>query len=130
MVSSFQRTGRPRPGHWQGGRGGIVPETGASSKTYQRFWVASRVLMMSLRAGVFLTKMTDFAAMNGIYAIFHQPFPARTTSRLPAPPRGLRRDHLVVRPEAAHGGRSHGTHFKSSARVHRDTAWAPDNSVP
>src|SRR5262249_1362280 len=32
-----------------------------------------------VRAGVFLTNMTDFAAMNGIYAkYFSQPFPART----------------------------------------------------
>jgi 2-iminobutanoate/2-iminopropanoate deaminase len=33
-----------------------------------------------VRAGVFLTNMTDFAAMNGIYAkYFSQPFRARTT---------------------------------------------------
>src|ERR1043165_4443293 len=33
-----------------------------------------------VRAGVFLTSMSDFAAMNGIYAkYFSQPFPARTT---------------------------------------------------
>jgi 2-iminobutanoate/2-iminopropanoate deaminase len=33
-----------------------------------------------VRAGVFLTRMSDFAAMNGIYArYFSQPFPARTT---------------------------------------------------
>src|SRR6185437_1405624 len=32
--------------------------------------------------GVFLTNMTDFAAMNGIYAkYFSQPFPARTDDR-------------------------------------------------
>jgi 2-iminobutanoate/2-iminopropanoate deaminase len=33
-----------------------------------------------VRAGVFLTSMSDFAAMNGIYAkYFSPPFPARTT---------------------------------------------------
>ena len=33
-----------------------------------------------VRAGVFLTSISDFAAMNGIYAKhFSQPFPARTT---------------------------------------------------
>ena len=33
-----------------------------------------------VRADVFLTNMTDFAAMNGIYTkYFSQPFPARTT---------------------------------------------------
>ena len=33
-----------------------------------------------MRAGVFLTNMTDFVAMNGIYGkYFRQPFPARTT---------------------------------------------------
>ena len=33
-----------------------------------------------VRAGVYLTSMSDFVAMNGIYAkYFTQPFPARTT---------------------------------------------------
>ena len=41
------------------------------------------------RAGVFLTNMTDFAAMNGIYAkYFSQPFPARTTIGVAALPLG------------------------------------------
>jgi len=40
-------------------------------------------------AGVFLTNMTDFAAMNGIYAkYFSQPFPARTTIAAAALPLG------------------------------------------
>ena len=35
-----------------------------------------------VRAGVYLTSMSDFIAMNGIYAkYFSQPFPARTTNR-------------------------------------------------
>jgi 2-iminobutanoate/2-iminopropanoate deaminase len=42
-----------------------------------------------VRAGVFLTNMTDFAAMNGIYAkYFSQPFPARTTIAVAALPLG------------------------------------------
>ena len=42
-----------------------------------------------VRAGVFLTNMTDFAAMNGIYAkYFSHPFPARTTIAAAALPLG------------------------------------------
>jgi len=42
-----------------------------------------------VRAGVFLTSMSDFAAMNGIYAkYFGQPFPARTTIGADALPLG------------------------------------------
>ena len=42
-----------------------------------------------VRAGVFLTNMSDFAAMNGIYAKhFRQPFPARTTIGAAALPLG------------------------------------------
>jgi len=42
-----------------------------------------------VRAGVFLTNMTDFAAVNGIYAkYFSQPFPARTTIAAAALPLG------------------------------------------
>jgi 2-iminobutanoate/2-iminopropanoate deaminase len=42
-----------------------------------------------VRAGVFLTNMSDFAAMNGIYAkYFTQPFPARTTIGAAALPLG------------------------------------------
>ena len=41
------------------------------------------------RAGVFLTSMNDFVAMNGIYAkYFSQPFPARTTIAVAALPLG------------------------------------------
>jgi len=40
-------------------------------------------------AGVFLTNMPDFAAMNGIYArYFSKPFPARTTIGAAAVPLG------------------------------------------
>ena len=41
------------------------------------------------RAGVYLTSMTDFGAMNGVYAkYFSQPFPARTTIAVAALPLG------------------------------------------
>ena len=41
------------------------------------------------RAGVYLTSMSDFVAMNGIYAkYFSQPFPARTTIAAAALPLG------------------------------------------
>ena len=40
-----------------------------------------------VRVGVFLTNMSDFVAMNGIYAkFFSQPFPARTTIGVAALP--------------------------------------------
>ena len=42
-----------------------------------------------VRAGVFLKNMSDFAAMNSIYAkYFSQPFPARTTIAAAALPLG------------------------------------------
>ncbi len=70
--------------------GGIVPET---ERVFQNLSAvlkaASRSFDDVVRAGVFLTKMTDFAAMNGIYAkYFSQPFPARTTIAAAALPLG------------------------------------------
>ena len=52
-----------------------------------------------VRAGVFLTSMGDFAAMNGIYAKhFSQPFPARTTIGVAVLPLGARVEiDLVVK---------------------------------
>ena len=42
-----------------------------------------------VRAGVYLTNISDFVAMNGIYAKhFNQPFPARTTIGVAALPLG------------------------------------------
>jgi 2-iminobutanoate/2-iminopropanoate deaminase len=42
-----------------------------------------------VRAGVYLANMSDFVAMNGIYAKhFSQPFPARTTIAVAALPLG------------------------------------------
>src|ERR1700688_2001691 len=41
------------------------------------------------RAGVYLTSMSDFVALNGVYAKhFSQPFPARTTIAVAALPLG------------------------------------------
>jgi 2-iminobutanoate/2-iminopropanoate deaminase len=61
--------------------GGIVPET---ERVFQNLSAVLKAAGKSfddvVRAGVFLTSMSDFAAMNGIYAkYFSQPFPARTT---------------------------------------------------
>ncbi|HEY6514790.1 MAG TPA: Rid family detoxifying hydrolase [Steroidobacteraceae bacterium] len=52
-----------------------------------------------VRAGVFLTNMGDFAAMNQIYARhFSQPYPARTTIAVVALPLGAAVEiDLVVR---------------------------------
>jgi 2-iminobutanoate/2-iminopropanoate deaminase len=42
-----------------------------------------------VRAGVYLTRMEDFAAMNGVYARhFNEPFPARTTIAVKGLPLG------------------------------------------
>ena len=42
-----------------------------------------------VRAGVFLTSISDFAVLNGVYAKhFSQPFPARTTIGVAALPLG------------------------------------------
>jgi 2-iminobutanoate/2-iminopropanoate deaminase len=70
--------------------GGIVAET-------ERLFVnlsellkaAGRTFDDIARAGVYLTNMSDFAAMNRIYAkYFSQPFPARTTIGVAALPLG------------------------------------------
>src|SRR5215471_11555319 len=58
--------------------GGIAAET---ERVFQNLSAVLKAAGKSfddvVRAGVFLTNMTDFAAMNGIYAKhFSQPFPA------------------------------------------------------
>jgi len=66
---------------------GRVVEGGIVAETERVFQNLSAVLEAAgksfddvVRAGVFLTNMNDFAAMNGVYAKhFSQPFPARTT---------------------------------------------------
>jgi 2-iminobutanoate/2-iminopropanoate deaminase len=61
--------------------GGIVAET---ERVFENLSAVLKAAGKSfdnvVRAGVFLTSISDFAAMNGIYAKhFSQPFPARTT---------------------------------------------------
>src|ERR1700719_3394542 len=61
--------------------GGIVAET---ERVFQNLSAVLKAAGKSfddvVRAGVFLSSMSDFVAMNGIYAkYFRQPYPARTT---------------------------------------------------
>ena len=75
---------------------GRVVEGGIVAETERVFQNLSAVLKSAgksfddvVRAGVLLTSMSDFAAMNGIYAkYFSQPFPARTTIGAAALPLG------------------------------------------
>ena len=75
---------------------GKVVEGGIVAETERVLQILSAVLKAAgksfddvVRAGVFLTSMSDFAAMNGIYAkYFSQPFPARTTIGAAALPLG------------------------------------------
>jgi 2-iminobutanoate/2-iminopropanoate deaminase len=71
-------------------QGGIVPET---ERVFQNLSAVLKAAGRSfddvVQARVFLTSMSDFAAMNGIYARhFSQPFPARTTIGAAALPLG------------------------------------------
>ena len=70
--------------------GGIVAET---ERVFQNLSAVLKAAGKSfddvVRAGVFLTSMSDFVAMNGIYAkYFSPPFPARTTIAAAALPLG------------------------------------------
>jgi 2-iminobutanoate/2-iminopropanoate deaminase len=75
---------------------GKVVEGGIVAETERIFRNLSAVLKAAgksfdevARAGVYLTNMSDFGAMNGIYARhFSQPFPARTTIAVAALPLG------------------------------------------
>ena len=75
---------------------GKVVAGGILAETERVFWNLSAILKAAgkdfgdvVRAGVYLTNMSDFAAMNGIYAThFNQPFPARTTIGVAALPLG------------------------------------------
>ena len=75
---------------------GKVVEGGISPETERVFLNLSAVLKAAgrsfddvARAGVYLTNISDFVAMNGIYAKhFGQPFPARTTIGVAALPLG------------------------------------------
>src|SRR5260221_5756513 len=70
--------------------GGIVAET---ERVFRNLAAVLKAAGKSFdhvaRAGVYLTNMSDFVAMNGIYAKhFSQPFPARTTIAVAALPLG------------------------------------------
>ena len=70
--------------------GGIAAET---ERVFQNLSAVLKAAGRSFdhvaRAGVYLTSMSDFVAMNGIYAkYFTQPFPARTTIAVAALPFG------------------------------------------
>jgi 2-iminobutanoate/2-iminopropanoate deaminase len=70
--------------------GGIVAET---ERIFQNLAAVLKVAGKSfddvVRVGVFLTSISDYAALNGIYAKhFSQPFPARTTIGVAALPLG------------------------------------------
>src|ERR1700737_5087600 len=70
--------------------GGIVAET---ERVFQNLSAVLKAAGKSFdhvaRAGVYLTSISDFAAMNEIYAkYFTQPFPARTTIGVAALPLG------------------------------------------
>jgi 2-iminobutanoate/2-iminopropanoate deaminase len=70
--------------------GGIAAET---ERVFQNLSAVLKAAGKSFddvaRAGVYLTSISDFGAMNGIYAKhFSQPFPARTTIAAAALPLG------------------------------------------
>jgi len=70
--------------------GGIVPET---ERVFHGLAVVLKAAGRSFdhvaRAGVYLTRISDFVAMNGVYAkYFTEPFPARTTIAVAALPLG------------------------------------------
>ena len=80
--------------------GGIVAET---ERVFQNLSAVLKAAGKSfddvVRVGVFLTSMSDYVALNGIYAKhFRQPFPARTTIAAAALPLGARVEiDLVVK---------------------------------
>ena len=70
--------------------GGIVAET---ERVFQNLSAVLKAAGKSfedvVRAGVYLTNMSDYVALNGIYAKhFSQPFPARTVIGVAALPLG------------------------------------------
>jgi len=75
---------------------GKVVEGGIAAETERVFQNLSAVLKAAgktfddvVRAGVYLTSLSDYAAMNGIYAkYFRAPFPARTAIAVAALPLG------------------------------------------
>jgi 2-iminobutanoate/2-iminopropanoate deaminase len=90
---------------------GKVVEGGIAAETERAFQNLAAVLKAAgrsfehvARAGVYLTSMSDFVAMNGIYAkYFSRPFPARTTIAVAALPLGACVEiDLVVGAETTH----------------------------
>src|SRR5215468_1837830 len=86
---------------------GKVVEGGIGAETERLFQNLSAVLKAAgksfddvVRAGVYLTNMSDYVAFNGIYAKhFSQPFPARTVIGVAALPLGACVEiDLVVKP--------------------------------
>ena len=71
-------------------QGGVVAETERVLENIAAVLdAAGRTFDDVVRAGVFLTNMGDFAAMNAVYAkYFTPPFPARTTIGAAALPLG------------------------------------------
>jgi 2-iminobutanoate/2-iminopropanoate deaminase len=71
-------------------KGGIEAETEQVLRNLSAVLeAAGRSFEHVARAGVYLTSMSDFAAMNDIYAkYFSRPFPARTTIAVAALPLG------------------------------------------
>ena len=75
---------------------GKVVEGGIAAETERVFQNLSEVLKAAgkgfddvVRAGVYLTSMSDYVTLNGIYAKhFSQPFPARTVIAVAALPLG------------------------------------------
>ena len=85
---------------------GKVVEGGIVAETERVFRNLSAILKAAgkssddvVRVGVFLTSISDFVAMNGVYAkYFTQPLPARTTVAVAALPLGARVEiDLVVK---------------------------------
>src|SRR5690349_9045963 len=80
--------------------GGIVAETERVFRNLATILkAAGRSFEDVARAGVYLTNISDFVAMNGVYAKhFSQPFPARTTIGVAALPLGARVESALVIP--------------------------------
>ena len=72
--------------------GGVAAQTERALRNLQAvLQAAGRSLDDVVRAGVYLTDMGDFAAMNEVYGrFFTQPYPARTTIGVAALPLGAK----------------------------------------
>jgi len=90
VVSSISAVRSAKTGHWQGSRGGHCGRDGARLQNLSAVLKAGeKSFDHVVRAGVYLTSMSDYVALNGIYAKhFSQPFPARTVIAVAALPLG------------------------------------------